>query len=109
MRWLLVVFPKAGISPAAGKTYCLSVLLSPDGTIVLCPDSQSEIEVVMSATDRTIAITCEIHGSKGFCNLRVTKINGEIVLNPHVDGSCVLRLDEVAATQLFEVLGEWLG
>jgi hypothetical protein len=30
-------------------------------------------------------------------------------LNPHVDGSCVLRLDEVAATQLFDMLGEWLG
>jgi hypothetical protein len=39
----------------------------------------------------------------------VTKINGEIVLNPHVDGSCVLRLDEAAATQIFDILGEWLG
>jgi hypothetical protein len=39
----------------------------------------------------------------------VTKINGEIVLNPHVDDSCILRLDETAARQLFEVLGEWLG
>jgi hypothetical protein len=76
---------------------------------VLCPDSQAEIEVVMSANDRTIATTCQIHGSKGFCNLRVTKINGEIVLNPHVDDSCILRLDETAARQLFEVLGEWLG
>jgi hypothetical protein len=63
----------------------------------------------MSANDRTIAITCQIHGCRGFCNLRVSKIDGEIVLNPHVDGSCVLRFDEMAATQLFEVLGEWLG
>jgi hypothetical protein len=74
---------------------------------VLCPDT--EIENVMSANDRTIPITCQIHGCRGFCNLRVSKIDGEIVLNPHVDGSCVLRFDEVAATQLFEVLGEWLG
>ena len=27
----------------------------------------------------------------------------------HVDGCCVLRLDEAAATQLFDILGEWLG
>jgi hypothetical protein len=76
---------------------------------VLCLDPESEIEVVMSANDRTISITCQIHGSKGFCNLRVTKIDGEIVLNPHVDGSCVLRLDEAAASQLFDMLGEGLG
>ena len=63
----------------------------------------------MSANDRTISTTCQIHGARGFCNLRVTKINGEIVLNPHVDGSCVLRLDKTAATQLFDILGEWLG
>lgn len=63
----------------------------------------------MSVNDRTIPTTCQIHGSKGFCNLQVTKINGEIVLNPHVAGSCILRLDETAAAQLFNILGEWLG
>ena len=63
----------------------------------------------MRIDDRTISITCQIHGSKGFCNLRVTKINGEIVLDPHVGGCCVLRFDEGAATQLFDMLGEWLG
>jgi hypothetical protein len=75
----------------------------------MCLDSNSEIEAVMSADDRTISITCQIHGSRGFCNLRVNKVNGEIVLNPHVDGSCVLSFDEAAATQLFDILGEWLG
>ncbi len=59
--------------------------------------------------DRTIPATCQTHGSKGYCNLRVTNVNGEIVLNPHIDGSCVLRLDRAAATQLFEAFGEWLG
>ena len=59
--------------------------------------------------DRTILTTCQIHGCRGFCNLRVSKIDGEIVLNPHVDGSCVLKLDRTAATQLFDILGEWLG
>lgn len=31
------------------------------------------------------------------------------VLDPHVGGTCVLRLDEVAATQRFDVLRVWLG
>jgi hypothetical protein len=73
------------------------------------PDYDSEIKVVMSSNDRTIAITCQIHGSRGFCNLRVSKINGEIVLNPHVANSCILKFDNAAATQLFDILGEWLG
>lgn len=63
----------------------------------------------MNAEYRTIPATCQIHGCTGFCNLRVTKIDSEIVLNPHVAGACVLRLDEGAATQLFELLREWLG
>jgi hypothetical protein len=54
--------------------------------------------------DRTIPTTCQIHGCRGFCNLRVSKIDGEIVLNSHVDGSCVLRLDRTAATQLLTLL-----
>ncbi|MGH4007735.1 MAG: recombinase family protein [Pseudonocardiaceae bacterium] len=37
----------------------------------------------MSADDRTTPTTCQIHGARGFCNLRVSKVNGEIVLNPH--------------------------
>ncbi len=63
----------------------------------------------MSADDRTIPVTCQIHGSKGYCNLRVTKVDKEIVLNPHIDGSCVIRLDRTAAAQLFDILGDWLG
>ncbi len=63
----------------------------------------------MSAEGRTISTTCQTHGSRGFCNLRVTKVDGDIVLNPHLGDSCVIRLDEVAATQLFDLLGEWLG
>ncbi len=58
---------------------------------------------------RTIPTTCRTHGAAGFCNLRVSKVNGNIVLDPHVDGSCVLELNEAAATALFDVLGEWLG
>jgi hypothetical protein len=33
----------------------------------------------MSTDDRTILTTCQIHGAKGFCNLRVSKIIDEIV------------------------------
>ena len=36
------------------------------------------------------------------------KLNGEIVLDPHVTGACVIILDEDAATALFEVLRTWL-
>ncbi len=59
--------------------------------------------------ERTFPITCQIHGCRGYCNLRVSMLNGEIVLNPHIDGSCALRLDRTAATQLFDALKEWLG
>lgn len=38
----------------------------------------------------------------------VRKRAGELELDPHVDGSCVLSLDEGAATHLFAVLEEWL-
>jgi hypothetical protein len=72
-------------------------------------DPDSESGNVMSADDCTIPVTCQIHGARGFFNLRVSKIDGEIVLDPHVAGSCVLSLDEAAATQLFDILGEWLG
>jgi hypothetical protein len=59
---------------------------------------------------RTIPTTCQIHGGcQGFCNLRLSKIDGSIVLDPHVDGCCVIVLDETAATTLFEALGQWLG
>jgi hypothetical protein len=60
--------------------------------------------------DRTISATCQTHqGCRGFCNLRVSKINGDITLDPHVDGSCVITLDEEAALALRDLLTEWLG
>ncbi|MGH3839066.1 MAG: hypothetical protein ACRDSF_25725 [Pseudonocardiaceae bacterium] len=63
------------------------------------------------AIDATICVECTAHSSgKGFCNLRVTRRDsGEIVLDPHVAGSCVIVLDETAATALFDLLGAWLG
>jgi hypothetical protein len=59
--------------------------------------------------NRTIPVTCRIHGSRGFCNLRMSKINGEIVLDPHVADSCVLIFEEEAARAVFETFRDWLG
>ncbi|MGH3798731.1 MAG: hypothetical protein ACRDTD_01095 [Pseudonocardiaceae bacterium] len=30
------------------------------------------------------------HGSRGFCNLRLAKVDGGIGLDPHVTGACVI-------------------
>ncbi len=62
------------------------------------------------AVGRTIPATCQLHGARGFCNLRVTRrVNGGLVLDPHVGGSCVLTLDEVGGAALRDALVEWLG
>lgn len=59
---------------------------------------------------RVIPATCELHrAAVDFTNLLVTKRDGTIVLGPHVDGSCVIRLGEDAATALRNTLTEWLG
>lgn len=59
---------------------------------------------------RVIPATCELHrAAAGFTNLLVTKRDGTIVLDPHVDGSCVISLGEDGATALCNTLTEWLG
>jgi hypothetical protein len=58
---------------------------------------------------RVLMTTCQAHGAAGFTNLLVTKEGGFIVLNPHIGNCCVLRLDEQVATELYQLLGEWLG
>jgi hypothetical protein len=59
---------------------------------------------------RVIDVTCTVHGgARGFVPLVVTKRNGDVELNPHGTNQCVIVLDEKAATELFDVLGEWLG
>jgi hypothetical protein len=67
--------------------------------------------LVKKSSRRTIPVTCTTHGGgRNFCNLLMTKENdGTIVLDPHVANCCVLRLDYVAATAVFDTLGEWLG
>lgn len=57
---------------------------------------------------RTVPATCRTHrGCKGFCNLRLAKVNGEIVLDPHVAGCCVISLDETEARTVRDTLTEW--
>ncbi|HEY3894976.1 MAG TPA: hypothetical protein VGL88_06370 [Pseudonocardiaceae bacterium] len=59
---------------------------------------------------RVIHATCAIHpGSRGFCNLVITREDGDIILNPHTTGACVLILDETEARSMRDVLTEWLG
>ncbi|MDQ3764560.1 MAG: hypothetical protein M3460_24295 [Actinomycetota bacterium] len=58
---------------------------------------------------KAIPATCQLHrGPRGFANLLVTKRDGAIVLDPHVDGSCVIFLDKDGATVLRDMLTEWL-
>jgi hypothetical protein len=54
--------------------------------------------------------SCSVHrGPAGFCNLVASKGVETIELDPHVDGCCLLTLDEDAATELRDALTEWLG
>ncbi|HKR48158.1 MAG TPA: hypothetical protein VJT72_01035, partial [Pseudonocardiaceae bacterium] len=41
--------------------------------------------------------------------LVVTRRDGDIELDPHATGACVVRLDESGARDLCETLMEWLG
>ncbi|MGH3865622.1 MAG: hypothetical protein ACRDQ4_05680 [Pseudonocardiaceae bacterium] len=59
---------------------------------------------------KAIPATCELHrGPMGFANLMVSLIDGKLVLDPHVTGSCLITFDEAAACALRDVLTEWLG
>jgi hypothetical protein len=59
---------------------------------------------------RVINASCTQHGgSRGFTNLVVTKCDGDIELDPHAVGGCVILLDESGARVLSEALQEWLG
>jgi hypothetical protein len=58
---------------------------------------------------KAIPVSCGLHrGPRGFNLVVERKHNGEIVLDPHVTGACVIIFDEDAATALFEVLRTWL-
>ncbi len=59
---------------------------------------------------RAISATCALHrGPRGFTTLMVSKRDATIVFDPHIDGSCVIFLDQDGATALCDTLTEWLG
>lgn len=59
---------------------------------------------------RVINASCTQHGgTPGFTNLVVSKRDGEIELDPHATGGCVIRLDESGARSMCETVLEWLG
>jgi hypothetical protein len=59
---------------------------------------------------KVIHASCSRHGgARGFTNLLMIKVDGMIVLDPHVTGSCVLELDEDEAAAMRDQLAEWLG
>jgi hypothetical protein len=64
----------------------------------------------MNSNRRVISATCVTHGGAvGFTNLVVTRRGGDIELDPHATGSCVITLGESGAQMLFEALRDWLS
>ena len=62
-----------------------------------------------SESRKVIPATCALHrGAAGFTNLMVKISDRMIVLDPHVDGCCVITLNEAAARAFYDVLTEWL-
>ncbi|HZA17973.1 MAG TPA: hypothetical protein VE645_14010, partial [Pseudonocardiaceae bacterium] len=56
---------------------------------------------------RVIHIHCSVHGGpRGFTNLVCTKSNGDVELDQHVSGGCVIVFRRKAATELFDTLGQ---
>lgn len=61
---------------------------------------------------RLVPATCQRHGGGiGFTNLLLTwdPVAELVVMDPHVDQSCVLSLDRASASMVHQALGEWLG
>ncbi len=64
----------------------------------------------VNSSRRVINASCTQHGgARGFTNLVVSKLNGEIELDPHATGGCVIRLDETGARAMCEIVLDWLG
>jgi hypothetical protein len=74
------------------------------------PETPHQQAVPTHGSDsRALAATCSQHGAAGVTNLMVSNHDGTIMLDPHAAVSCVITLDEAAATALFDLLGEWPG
>ncbi|MDQ3761561.1 MAG: hypothetical protein M3460_07620 [Actinomycetota bacterium] len=74
------------------------------------PDKKDPQPGSASRSNRqVIACTCTKHGTPGFTNLVVSKLDGSIELDPHATGACVIRLNDDAAMVLRDALTEWLS
>jgi len=67
------------------------------------PPRPATSRVLISATRMTHS------GAINFTNVVISKINGQIELDPHVVRACVLRFDQDGAARLRDILTEWLG
>lgn len=97
--------PVVARSPIAarGDTATLAIVaFLRDGKHMSAPRNES--------SRRAIAATCTQHGgTPGFTNLLVSKRGGDIEVDPHVTGCCLIRLDEDGARTLCAAITELLG
>ncbi|MGH3546926.1 MAG: hypothetical protein ACRDQU_02125 [Pseudonocardiaceae bacterium] len=64
----------------------------------------------LSKNRKVIHAACTCRGiANGFTNIVVSKRDGQIELDPHVTGACVLTFDETEACALRDWLIECLG
>ena len=63
---------------------------------------------VRAVTDPHIEAVCEVHHDGCRC-LVVRREGDRVVLEARADECCMIALEGVAVTRLFDVLGEWLG
>jgi hypothetical protein len=76
---------------------------------VNAPEQLPEIQRICR-NRKVIHATCALHrGPAGFTNVVLTKRDGEIELDPHVTGCCVITFDEDAATAVRDTITQWLG
>jgi hypothetical protein len=60
-----------------------------------------------SSSAKALQKLCEVHPGSG--RLVVRREGDRLVLDAHADECCVLALEDVAVTRLFNVLGKWRG
>jgi hypothetical protein len=86
------------------------VRAAPHTEIAMTTDAGSGKPTRRDPNRRVVDIYCSTHGgARNFTPLVCTKVNDIIQLDPHAMGLCVLVLNEKAASELFDVLEEWLG
>jgi hypothetical protein len=65
------------------------------------------VRAVVSEPRVEIPATCEVHGGSG--HLVIRREGDRIVLDGRANHCCVLTLEGLPVTRLFDALGLWLG